>query len=120
MPTEYDGRRIRVPKDLARRMDEVRGQVPFNRWAVQALEAALADERPGLSPELARDMWESRALERQMYTLGALEAALGPSSESSAPEAGETTGRRGSSRPASPRAPVKWEKPFRPAPKGER
>lgn len=31
-----------MPVELARRIDGARGQVPFNRWVVQALEKALA------------------------------------------------------------------------------
>jgi hypothetical protein len=43
---EYDGRRPRVSKELAARIDGVRGQVPFERWVREALEAALAVKDP--------------------------------------------------------------------------
>lgn len=46
MATEYDARRPRLPKDLAARVDAARGQVPFNRFVVEALEKALASRSP--------------------------------------------------------------------------
>lgn len=50
---DYDGRRPRIPVALTERIDGARGQVPFNRWVVRALEAALGEpsglarEKPG-------------------------------------------------------------------------
>jgi hypothetical protein len=41
-PLEYDGRRPRLPAELAARIDAERGQVPFERWVRGALEQALS------------------------------------------------------------------------------
>lgn len=65
---------------------------------VVAIDAARGD--------VPRSVWIQRAVEK----------ALGPSSERSAPEAVETTGRRDSSRPA-PSRPSRFDKPFNPMPK---
>jgi hypothetical protein len=42
---DYDGRRPRVPVELAKRIDGIRGQVPFERWVREALEAALSEAK---------------------------------------------------------------------------
>jgi hypothetical protein len=53
---EYDGRRPRVPKVLAERIDRERGQVPFERWVREALEQALersdvaSEQKPSQAP----------------------------------------------------------------------
>jgi hypothetical protein len=39
VPTEYDGRRPRIPAELGRRIDEARGQVPFERFVRGMLQA---------------------------------------------------------------------------------
>lgn len=50
----YDQRRPRIPAELARQVDEVRGDVPFNRWVVAALEEALGMGPGGTSPASPR------------------------------------------------------------------
>jgi hypothetical protein len=39
VPTEYDGRRPRIPLELGERIDGARGQVPFERFVRGMLEA---------------------------------------------------------------------------------
>lgn len=39
-------RRPRIPEDLADRIDELRGDVPFERFVRRTLEAALGEEAP--------------------------------------------------------------------------
>lgn len=41
---------LRLPVGLAARVDEVRGEVPRNRWLVRAVERALGDDTQLPSP----------------------------------------------------------------------
>jgi hypothetical protein len=50
MATEYDPRRPRIPVKLALRIDSVRGQVPFDRFVRETVEAALSGSPNGASP----------------------------------------------------------------------
>jgi hypothetical protein len=52
MATIYDKRRPRIPADLGRRIDEARGQLYFDAFVRQAVEAALGrpDEGPKAQP----------------------------------------------------------------------
>lgn len=43
---EYDGRRPRIPVELAQRIDALRGGVPFNRWIEERLDEVASAEEP--------------------------------------------------------------------------
>lgn len=43
---EYDGRRPRIPVELAQRIDALRGSVPFNRWIEERLDEVASAEEP--------------------------------------------------------------------------
>lgn len=63
---------------------------------------------------------ERRGQKLTTFVERALESALGPSSESSAPESVVKDGRRGPSRPASTRASQLGKGTFTPRPKGKK
>jgi hypothetical protein len=82
--TEYDGRRPRVPKELAARIDAVRGQVPFERFVRGMLEAyfdavAAADEQrerdldvgPPVAPAMSPYAMTDARPERHQFKSGA-------------------------------------------------
>lgn len=83
---DYDGRRPRLSVELARRVDGARGQVPFERWVREALEAVVAGE----------------AVEQPV---GEVSGVVGPSRLGEANEARGPAGRASGSRALAPQSP---------------
>jgi hypothetical protein len=99
---------VRLPDELAGRIDGARGDVPRERWVRRLIERELGEDARGAAPPGGTQERESGPSHEDGDLRGRAQAVEEGADPRSAPESVEQTGRRGSATPTSARAPEDW------------